>query len=148
VDDVDVGVPEPAGGDQDAVRVGDPTGVGGPEIVRGHVGESGGADRLKEPAAEAVVALLPMGGVSLAAGKRERVRVIGQRGEVLLDELHDLARGSARRHLAECHPSIRVNSSRIKRAYARTPSALSSGEPCGGLCPGSFGRLGELRCDG
>jgi hypothetical protein len=108
-DDADVGVPEPAGGDQDAVRVGDPTGVGGPEIVRGHVGESGGADRLKEPAAEAVVALLPMGGVSLAAGKRERVRVIGQRGEVLLDELHDLARGSARRHLAECNSSIRVN---------------------------------------
>jgi hypothetical protein len=67
--------------------------VSGPQVVRGHVGESGGGHGLDEAAPEPVTALLPVGGVLLSTGEGEGVRVVGQGGEVFPDQP-----GDERRH--------------------------------------------------
>ena len=57
--DASVGVPEPSSSDQDAMRVGDPAGVRGSQVVRGDVAQPGSSDGQDKPAAEPVVPAQP-----------------------------------------------------------------------------------------
>jgi len=74
---------EPAGSDQNAMRVRDPRQLRCPKVVRSHIPYAGCLHGYPEPTAESVVALLPVNGVALPPREQERVRIVGYPGKVL-----------------------------------------------------------------
>ena len=69
-------MPEPPGGDHDAVRVSHPCGARGPKVVWDDLTEPGILGGVDETTAETVVALVPVDAVRLSAGEQERVGVV------------------------------------------------------------------------
>ncbi|WP_172875804.1 hypothetical protein [Micromonospora inositola] len=89
---------QPAGGDQDAVRISHPATVCCPKVVRNQVGQAGALDRTVKFVRPAVVALPPAGGPLLSTRREEGVQVLGPLGEVLTEPLdHERRQGESRR---------------------------------------------------